>query len=293
MSQNSEPPPVQENDPKEMQMVLATYKTTPFQLPSDWVVEVRPRGPQSSVSSDKYYYEPGTGRKFRSLASVKRHLFGEEDPTPTRKPRPRPSNSLVPYNNNKPAGTVKRICYGGKVLTPEELEEARYTNLEDIEPETSQFRLANTLPDGWIVEDVPRKLGSNIRSDRYYIDPATGQRFRSMPEVQRFLGTERCNKPKRKALALNSRCTAPRSPVPRKKNTSITTFKDTLLDLMSPPKKINWVYSGDGKDNWSPLVEECVLPNYVMEQWSETFLLGMNGRKDGVPLLTMEEHNQG
>ncbi|KAH9607768.1 hypothetical protein KSS87_022417 [Heliosperma pusillum] len=271
MSQNSEPPPLQE-----MQMVLATYNTTPFQLPSDWVVE--------------YYYEPGTGRKFRSLASVKRHLHGEKDPTPTRKPRP--SNCIVPYNNTDKPGTVERISYGGKVLTPDELEEARYTNLEDIEPETSQFRLANTLPDGWIIKDVPRKQGSTIRSDRYYIDPATGQRFRSMPEVQRFLDAQRC-KPKRKALTLNTRCTAPRSSVPRKKNTSITTFKDTLLDVMSPPKKINWVYSGDGKDNWSPLVEECVLPNYVMEQWSETFLVGMNGRKQCVPQLTMEEHNQG
>lgn len=61
------------------------------------------------------------------------------------------------------------------------------------------------------------------------------------------------------------------------------TFQTSIIDLTNPPEKINWVFSGDGRDNWSPLVEECMLPDYVKEQWEETFLLGMNGWKHRVP----------
>ncbi|KAK9755186.1 hypothetical protein RND81_01G007500 [Saponaria officinalis] len=269
-------------DASEMQIVPASLYSTPFKLPDDWIVEVRPRGPNSAISSDKYYYEPGTGRKFRSLASVRRYLNGEQDPPPTKKP----STCLVPYFNS---GSFKRVSHHGKVLRPDELEEARYTMSDDVRSGTLQFKSAESLPDGWIVEEIPRRCG--FRSDRYFIDPATGQRFRSMPEVHRFLEEQRYT-PKRKALTLSNFRTAPRSSVSRKKNSSFTTFKDTLFDLMHPPKKINWVYSGDGKDNWSPLVEECVLPNYVTEQWSETFLLGMNGLKHRLPQLTMKESSQ-
>ncbi|KAL9238807.1 hypothetical protein vseg_013183 [Gypsophila vaccaria] len=277
--------PPQSADAREMQIVPASSYTTPFKLPDDWVVEVRPRGPHSPITSDKYYYEPGTGRKFRSLASVRRYLNGEKDPPVTRKA----STCLVPYYNS---GSFKRVTYRGKVLRPDEVEEARYSELDDVRPQTLQFKSAESLPDGWIVEEIPRKCG--LRSDRYFIDPATGLKFRSVPEVRRFLESQSYNyKPKRKALTLSNFCTAPRSPVPRKRNSSVKTFKDTMFDLMYPPQKINWVYSGDGKDNWSPLVEECVLPNYVTEQWSETFLLGMNGQKHRLPQLTMTESNQG
>ena len=69
-------------------------------------------------------------------------------------------------------------------------------------------------------------------------------------------------------------------------------LKDAIVDLTNPPEKINWVFSGDGRDSWSPLVEECMIPDYVKEQWSETFLLGMNGWKQRVPLVYTISHYQ-
>lgn len=155
-------------------------------------------------------------------------------------------------------------------------------------------------------------LDCNERVDtfllQYFIEPATGQRFRSVPEVQRYLASQK-NSSNCKALTLRNHSTvsnpinwflnyvffspmfpllisslqAPRSPVPRKKNTSLKMFKTSIIDLTNPPEKINWIFSGDGRDNWSPLVEECLLPDYVKEQWEETFLLGMNGWKHRVP----------
>lgn len=44
------------------------------------------------ITSFQYYYEPGSGRQFRSLISVKRYLSGEEH---IEIPRKKPSNSLV------------------------------------------------------------------------------------------------------------------------------------------------------------------------------------------------------
>ncbi|XP_048504132.1 methyl-CpG-binding domain-containing protein 7 isoform X2 [Beta vulgaris subsp. vulgaris] len=255
-------------NPHDMQIVPVVRSIPEFELPEDWVVEVRPRGPNSSLKiSDKYYYEPGSGRQFRSLISVKRYLSGEEH---IEIPRKKPSNSLV-------------------ILRPDELEEARQGDLDDIYPETIQPKSASILPDGWIVEEIPRRCG--FRSDRYYIEPGTGQRFRSVPEVQRYLASPKYSS-KGRALTLKNHSTAPRSPAPRKKNTSLKMFKTSIIDLTNPPEKINWVFSGDEREDWSPLVEECMLPDYVKEQWAETFLLGMNGWKHKVPQLTMGEINR-
>ncbi|XP_016464054.1 uncharacterized protein LOC107787050 [Nicotiana tabacum] len=45
------------------------------------------------------------------------------------------------------------------------------------------------LPPGWIKEMRVRRKGHKIRKDPYYIDPVSGQTFRSMKEVSRLLET--------------------------------------------------------------------------------------------------------
>lgn len=47
---------------------------------------------------------------------------------------------------------------------PDELEDARQAKGDDIFPETFQPSSSSILPDGWIVEDIPRK--TSFRSDR-------------------------------------------------------------------------------------------------------------------------------
>ncbi|GAB2235057.1 hypothetical protein Drorol1_Dr00004336, partial [Drosera rotundifolia] len=69
-------------DPRKMQIVPSSLAAGDFELPEGWVVEVRPRAPGSSVKADKYYHEPKTGRQFRSLLSIKRYLYGEEEVKP-------------------------------------------------------------------------------------------------------------------------------------------------------------------------------------------------------------------
>ncbi|XP_045807357.1 methyl-CpG-binding domain-containing protein 7-like isoform X2 [Trifolium pratense] len=51
-----------------------------------------------------------------------------------------------------------------------------------------------TLPDGWLVEKRLRRHSSDPnRVDRYYIEPHTGQKFRSLISVQRYLSDESRN----------------------------------------------------------------------------------------------------
>ncbi|XP_061372549.1 methyl-CpG-binding domain-containing protein 7-like [Gastrolobium bilobum] len=50
--------------------------SSPFKLPDDWIVEAKPRH-SNPYHVDRYYYEPGTGRRFRSLVSVQRYLTQE------------------------------------------------------------------------------------------------------------------------------------------------------------------------------------------------------------------------
>ncbi|XP_019192138.1 PREDICTED: methyl-CpG-binding domain-containing protein 13 isoform X1 [Ipomoea nil] len=54
--------------------------------------------------------------------------------------------------------------------------------------------IAEGLPPGWTKEIRVKKKGGKTRKDPYYIDPESGQVFRSLKEVFRYLGTKDCSK---------------------------------------------------------------------------------------------------
>nr|GEY71752.1 hypothetical protein [Tanacetum cinerariifolium] len=68
------------------QKMMITSPPTPFTVPNNWIIHMVPRFNSPHVyrdsldwkmmvtSEENYYYEPGTGKKFRSLSSVQRHL---------------------------------------------------------------------------------------------------------------------------------------------------------------------------------------------------------------------------
>ncbi|KAL6966154.1 Methyl-CpG binding domain [Sarracenia purpurea var. burkii] len=59
---------------------IISAATSPFNLPDGWVVKEVSR--RCAGQTDKYYYEPGTGRMFRSLISVERYLEEVGDNAP-------------------------------------------------------------------------------------------------------------------------------------------------------------------------------------------------------------------
>ncbi|CAN0854008.1 Methyl-CpG-binding domain-containing protein 7 [Linum grandiflorum] len=129
-----------------MQIVPSVYDDgSQLGLPSGWLVEIRPRSDPSKF--DKYYIEPQSGTRFRSLPDVHRYL-NEEEGYLSRKDR----------NNMQ---VVPSVYDDGSRLG---------------------------LPSGWRVELRPRSDRS--RFDKYYIEPWTGRRFRSIPDVHRYLNED-------------------------------------------------------------------------------------------------------
>ncbi|KAJ4834473.1 hypothetical protein Tsubulata_007930 [Turnera subulata] len=140
----------------------------PFKLPCDWKVLKRPRG-KHPFTVDKYYIEPGTGKKFRSLISVQRYLTGETDATP------RPVRVKTGNQNNLQVVPCSVLNSG------------------------SRFH----LPPDWIVEEIPRKsINYAGKIDRYYIEPGSGRRFRSLLSAEKYLaeGNEHKSAPSPQAL---------------------------------------------------------------------------------------------
>uniref|UniRef100_A0A7N0TD00 MBD domain-containing protein n=1 Tax=Kalanchoe fedtschenkoi TaxID=63787 RepID=A0A7N0TD00_KALFE len=167
-----------------------------FTLPGDWVVEERKRtAGMLRGNTDKYYHEPGTGRKFRSLVSVKRYLtktgdyeitskMAQSDVTPLSialpgynlkssvAPPSSKSRSVVKTSLLKSANQI--VVYWQKYIPKHLVDIDRSKPLK--------------LPDGWYVKRITRRSGHSMgKVDKYYCERATGRVFRSGIDVQRYL----------------------------------------------------------------------------------------------------------
>ncbi|OMO67686.1 Methyl-CpG DNA binding protein [Corchorus capsularis] len=156
------------HDPSEMQLQIvesspsSPMSRSPIKLPGGWVVEQRPRVTSAGHPGrvDRYYYEPGSGKQFRSLIAVQKYLSQEMDYT---------------LANATQGQRVKPRDYESMQIVPHVFRSA------------TPFK----LPHDWTVEEKPR---SNINYagvvDRYYIEPGTGHRFRSLRAVERYLAEQ-------------------------------------------------------------------------------------------------------
>ncbi|KAL0460298.1 UNVERIFIED_CONTAM: Methyl-CpG-binding domain-containing protein 7 [Sesamum latifolium] len=255
---------------------LSVSSPSRFRIPRGWGVEEVPR--HDGSRSDMYYYEPGTGRKFRSIREVERYLNGDTlfvcwflQSSGYRR---------MLFSGEKSSRCRRMIVSGGKLLR--------------LDNELSQSHLAITasqraapaapfvLPDGWIVEEVPRKY--DHWTDKYYYEPHTGQKFRSLVAVERYLTELEENEPLSKALE-EIKENKPLSKIfklenhakhssPRKKN--ISRENTQASSFVSPPLKVNWVLASPRGDAWNPFISEALVPDSVKQQWSNRFMLFMN-----------------
>ncbi|KDO72960.1 hypothetical protein CISIN_1g020861mg [Citrus sinensis] len=251
----------------------STFSKSSFKLPRGWSVEERPRthSPTRPDRIDKYYYEPRTGRQFRSLLSIQKYLTGEEDTV-----------------------SPKRVKYGN------------VQNMQ-IVPCATKSAASFGLPDNWIVQEIPRKnINYAGTIDRYYIEPGTGFRFRSRLAAERYLQEVRKSKSTTNAKEGNLLADLPlRIIVKRQKDAkkikvtskegkpgchsahaknSVCFEKDVLtkeanastLNIASPPAKVKWVLGGPGGNVWNALMNESVVPDSVKQEWSEIFVFSIN-----------------
>ncbi|KAH0715825.1 hypothetical protein KY290_008805 [Solanum tuberosum] len=246
-----------------------TPHSSRFKLPPGWGIEQVLRSSGDRV--DRYYYEPGTGQKFRSLRDVERRLNGE-----IFAPRIRASGVR---NYPKSSLSRKMVIYDGKIVRMDE----EQLNEWAIVPSTRAGTLPYDLPDGWVIEEVPRTDGSMV--DKYYYEPGTGQKFRSRIAAQRYLAQMRENvplsatleelkenKPLSKMFKLYHHA---KKSLPCKRN--IVTENSDKSSFLSPPAKVNWVLSSPKGDAWNPFIAGTPIPDSVKQQWTKRFMLFMNG----------------
>ncbi|KAL3518250.1 hypothetical protein ACH5RR_020839 [Cinchona calisaya] len=258
-----------------------TSRYSKFKVPHGWVVQEVPRsGPSKAV--DKYYYEPGTGLKFRSLRAVERYINGEEF-TPTHR------RALTWHNNHyKSPRYRKMIICCGKMMTFNE-ETLTGSHLAIVAPGNTAANSPYNLPDGWIVEEVPRRDDSH--TDKYYYEPGSGQKFRSFTAAQRYIEElkediplsvvleeiKEMNRPLSKAFKLRSRV---KNPVSCKKQCAKNSTQ--ALSFVSPPMKVNWVLDSPQGDAWKPFIVDMEIPVSVKQQWDERFKLALNAQNHDI-----------
>ncbi|KAK9998548.1 hypothetical protein SO802_018151 [Lithocarpus litseifolius] len=276
-------PPESESDTTKRELQIVS--TSPFRLPDDWFVEFKTRRNNTASPGrvDKYYHEPGTGRMFRSLIAVKRYLTEENLYTPT-------PETVKAGDENTMQIVVRPI------------------------KSTSHFK----LPDDWVIEEKPRSNANYAGIiDKYYIEPGTGQRFRSLVAVERYLTQANENTATPKALKPGDQTShycglqkknissdiysldvlskdledeedtvtlkalkLSNSSTPSKKTASRKKNNSSkgVSTSASPPEKINWVLSGPGGLIWSAFMDESIVPESEKQKWSETFITTLQDR---------------
>uniref|UniRef100_A0A7N0UN07 MBD domain-containing protein n=2 Tax=Kalanchoe fedtschenkoi TaxID=63787 RepID=A0A7N0UN07_KALFE len=176
---------------------------TTFTLPEDWFVEERKRSNGTlRGNTDRYYHEPGTGRVFRSLVSVKRYLMETGDYEITSKgdlklkappSDVRPLSIALPGYGSKPYAAPSPLKSQSLVKTSSSLKSANQIlvyrkSYIPKHPVKIDRRKPLKLPKGWYVKRITRLSGHSMgRVDKYYCERATGRVFRSKLDVKRYL----------------------------------------------------------------------------------------------------------
>ncbi|GAA0151911.1 hypothetical protein LIER_10526 [Lithospermum erythrorhizon] len=271
------PPPIEERSggsTTELALVpAAATRSHPFRLPRGWKIEGVPRSTYP-YQIDKYYIEPGTRRKFRSLVSVERYIRGEDEVPFTK------SKSLT-LSHRRTSYRRMIISNGRMVKFNEEIIDQKQMALVPCGGHGSAEASPYNLPDGWVVEYAPRRDG---RVDRYYYEPETGRRFRSHAAALRYLAESDETRPLSHSYEVLEE-NVPLSKMfklewhrknsaPLKKKTRIyDTYKSSFL---KPPEKVKWVIASTQGDIWNAFVGETLVPDPVKNQWSKRFMLFMN-----------------
>ncbi|XP_076899560.1 uncharacterized protein LOC143553443 [Bidens hawaiensis] len=274
---------------------LATDHSNPvspnnkFTLPNGWKVKKVPR--KFSRSIDKYYIEPETGQQFRSLKEVERYVIDGVTPPTTRVKRLKYYDDEKVENHNAEAVIQtrtrgKRVKYhrDGKVLQLEDNKDDQYElAIVSTPPSPLPLPLPSSpfkLPDGWIVEEVPRRNGGS--ADKYYYEQGTGQKFRSLLAVERYVTQMEENLPLSAVLEEIREKNLPLSKAfklssPIKSCGSYNTWKKSTMPKKEKtclPSKVNWVIGED--DAWNAYLDQTLVPDSVKQQWGNMFFMSIN-----------------
>ncbi|XP_071737889.1 methyl-CpG-binding domain-containing protein 7-like [Rutidosis leptorrhynchoides] len=268
-----------------------------FTLPEGWHVKKVLR--KHGDAADKYYRDPKTGRYFRSLKEVERYVTEGVLPSKKRriiydendeknitdgithtKLRPR---RLTYHRDTENSASRRMIVASDKILALEENKDNQ-NQLAIVSPASISPRSSFKLPDGWVVEMVPRRTGDHI--DRYYYEPGSGQRFRSLVAVQKYLTELEEHSPLSVVLEEIKENHLPLSKAFKlssciKKCGSYNSWKKSASrkEKTSIPSKINWVIAGNGAHDWNAFVDETLVQDPVKQQWVNAFMMAIKTKQ--------------
>ncbi|XP_006280768.2 methyl-CpG-binding domain-containing protein 7 [Capsella rubella] len=265
-----------------------------------WTVVNRPPS-SGNGNADTYFIEPGTGRQFSSLEAVQRHLTGEVSDRRVTRARAVSQDRTRVYEGARTEQDLRNVEYASKGFrlprgwSVEEVPRKnsyqidkyyverktgkRFRSLISVERYLTESRNRAdqklmllqckrshskdfSLPDGWIVEEKPRKTSSHI--DRSYIEPKTGNKFRSMAAVERYLLSVG-------NATLDSVSMLQSNQIALAVNRNDTRFLKEFIDP-NPPKKVKWVLTGPGGNMFTAKVSGSDVSSSVKQTWSEAFV---------------------
>ncbi|PHT25869.1 hypothetical protein CQW23_34511 [Capsicum baccatum] len=128
------------------------------------------------------------------------------------------------------------------------------------------------LPKDWKFETKVRTNGASAGAvDNYYCEPVSGKKFRSMPEVLRFLKTVSTSKKSTRGYATPSE--TPNSK--KQKKSSLNKEKDKTTsfysDSLNPPQSVCWVLADSSTDTRAPFVPGNMVPEGQRQEWDAVF----------------------
>ncbi|KAL6566608.1 methyl-CpG-binding domain-containing protein 7-like [Orobanche minor] len=257
------------------QLAPAIPSATRLKVPAGWGVKQVPR-PDGS-HTDRYYYEPGTGRKFRSIRDVHKYLNGVKGYRRRRSTRKSTCNHSTERR--------KMIVSGGKLsrLDHDDDEVENGSDLAIVTFGKPAGMTSFSLPDGWIVEEMPRR--DHAWNDKYYYEPGTGRKFRSLVAVERHLEELEENAPLSKILE-EIKENKPLSKVFKIENLTKNFNKKKVcketrqasLSFVGPTMQVKWVLASPQGNTWNPFIRGASVPDAVKQDWTSRFMLLM---KDG------------
>ncbi|KAL2981925.1 hypothetical protein AAZX31_13G314700 [Glycine max] len=232
--------------PMELQIVSSQQH---FRLPDGWVVEKKPR-PSHESRFDKYYYEPGTGRKFRSLLSVQRHLAGETRDYVV-------ANTMMSKNENTLFFLQNFIESGSG---------QKFGSLRALDNFLSEENACTTTPKSAVKSGTGEQRACGVRSGQKAVHKGSsvGEEVQITP----------------KSLKHTIQSALSEKSDSRKKTKSEKDNRASMHNLtVPPPAKVSWVLSGSG-GFWSPFLDDSIVPEPEKMKWSKAFVLSIHDDGD-------------
>ncbi|XP_061958622.1 methyl-CpG-binding domain-containing protein 7-like isoform X1 [Populus nigra] len=112
----------------------------------------------------------------------------------------------------------------------------------------------------------------------HYFEPETGKRFRSPRSVEKYLTEGKEHLATLEALKAGDNFIPSRSSSSQKEHVSRKKVETSMLDASSIPAKIKWVLSGPGGIVWNPFMDDSLVPEFIKQKWSETFVFSIIDR---------------